>query len=144
LTPHLRSLGPSPRGFARHPCRTCAVAPLSVPLPRKHPLRCTHRPNGETQGNAGPGLDKLDADGAARAHEPRPQAVADWREHRLKQADIHNFLALLDLEAGNLTGARDHAEIAKERAYCDGPPHHYKPAYEEAERLLADLAARGA
>jgi hypothetical protein len=83
------------------------------------------------------------------ADEARTQAeealyIADRCEYRLCQADMHNFLALLDLEAGNLSAAREHAETAKERAYCDGPPHYYKPAYDEAERLLAELAARGA
>jgi hypothetical protein len=28
------------------------------------------------------------------------------------------------------------ASIAKERAYCDGPPHYYKSAYDEAESIL--------
>ncbi len=67
--------------------------------------------------------------------------IADRCEYRLCQADIHNFLARLDLEAGNPAGARRHAETARERAECDGPPHYYKPAYEEAERLLAELGA---
>ena len=33
--------------------------------------------------------------------------------------------------------ARHHAETAKERAWCDGPPHCYKPALDEAEHLIA-------
>lgn len=28
------------------------------------------------------------------------------------------------------------AEIAKESAYCDGPPHYYKSAYDTAESTL--------
>jgi hypothetical protein len=35
--------------------------------------------------------------------------------------------------------ARQHAEIAKERAFCDGPPHCYKKALDEAEEMLAKL-----
>jgi hypothetical protein len=53
-------------------------------------------------------------------------------------ADIHNFLARLALDGGDKAVARQHAEIARERAWCDGPPHCYKPAREEAERLLAE------
>jgi hypothetical protein len=39
-----------------------------------------------------------------------------------------------------LAEAREQAEVAKERAWCDGPPHCYKPALEEAERLLEEIA----
>ena len=62
--------------------------------------------------------------------------IADRCEYRLKQADIHNFLAQVALEMGDREEARNHAEIAKERAWCQGPPHCYKPALEEAERIL--------
>ncbi len=62
--------------------------------------------------------------------------IADRCEYRLKQADIHNFLAHVALEQGEREEARKHAEIAKERAWCDGPPHCYKPALEEAKRIL--------
>jgi tetratricopeptide (TPR) repeat protein len=62
--------------------------------------------------------------------------IADRCEYRLKQADIHNFLAQVALEKGNREETWKHAEIAKERAWCDGPPHCYKPALEEAERML--------
>ena len=65
--------------------------------------------------------------------------IADRCEYRLKQADIHNFLARLALDAGDRAAARRHAEIAKERAWCDGPPHCYKPALDEAERLLGEI-----
>ncbi len=76
----------------------------------------------------------------AEAHELAQEAldIAERCEYRLKQADIHNFLARLALEAGDFEGAQSHAERAKELALCDGPPHCYKPALEEAERLLAD------
>jgi len=66
-------------------------------------------------------------------------AIADRCEYRLVQADTHNFLARLALDAGNRTTARQHAEIAKERAWCDGPPHCYKPALDEAERMLGEV-----
>ena len=71
--------------------------------------------------------------------------IADRCEYRLNQAEIHNFLARLALGSGNPAEARDQAQKAKDYAYCDGPPHYYKPAYEEAERLLAEAAeAQGA
>jgi tetratricopeptide (TPR) repeat protein len=69
--------------------------------------------------------------------------VADRCEYRLNQADIHNFLALLALEAGDRETARKHAETARERALCDGPPHCYKPALDEADRLLQQIASHG-
>lgn len=62
--------------------------------------------------------------------------IADRFEYKLKQAEIHNFLAQWELHAGNVSSAREHAEIAKECAWCDGPPHCYKPALDEAEELL--------
>lgn len=68
-------------------------------------------------------------------------AIADRCEYRLDQADSHNLLAELALEAGDNTLAREHAELAKERAWCDGPPNSYKAAYEKAERLLAKAAS---
>lgn len=67
------------------------------------------------------------------------RAIANRCEYRLKQADIHNFLARLALETGNGEAARHHAQTARERAECDGPPHSYKPALDEAERLLREV-----
>ena len=66
-------------------------------------------------------------------------AIADRSEYRLKQADIHNFLARLSLDEMDLQAARTHAEAARERAWCDGPTHAYQPALDEAERLLKEL-----
>ena len=66
--------------------------------------------------------------------------IADRCEYRLRQADIHNFLAQLALDRKDRTAAREHAEIARERALCDEPEHNpkhcYKPALDEADRLL--------
>ncbi len=72
----------------------------------------------------------------AQVHAEEALAIADRCEYRLKQADIHNFLAHLALDEGNHAAARQHAEIAKERAWCDGPPHCYKPALDEAVKLI--------
>jgi tetratricopeptide (TPR) repeat protein len=75
----------------------------------------------------------------AKASAEEALAIADRCEFRLKQAEIHNFLARLALEAGNNVTAREHAEIARERAWCDGPPHCYKTALDEAEAMLKVL-----
>jgi tetratricopeptide (TPR) repeat protein len=64
-------------------------------------------------------------------------AIADRCEYRLVQADAHNLLARLALDADERAEARRHAEIGKERAWCDGPPHCYKPALDAAEKLLS-------
>jgi len=66
-------------------------------------------------------------------------SIADRCEYRLKQAEIHNFLAKEAIEAGDRRAAQKHAEIAYERAWCDGPPHCYKPALEQAEKMLKEL-----
>jgi len=65
--------------------------------------------------------------------------IADRCEYRLKQAEIHNFLATLAHEGGDCESAAEHARTAYERAWCDGPPHCYKPALDEAKRLLDEL-----
>ncbi|MGD0551625.1 MAG: DUF4062 domain-containing protein [Sedimentisphaerales bacterium] len=65
--------------------------------------------------------------------------IADRCEYRLKQADIHNFLAEMALAESDKATARKHAEIAKERAYCDGPPCAYQKALDTATHLLAQL-----
>jgi hypothetical protein len=75
----------------------------------------------------------------ARQYAQEALSIADRCEYRLKQADIHNFLARLALEGGEREAAKTHAAAAYERAWCDGPPHCYKPALEEAERLLGEL-----
>jgi hypothetical protein len=69
---------------------------------------------------------------AAIADAREALAIADRCEYRLVQADCHNLLA-------RATNDRRHAEIARERAWCDGPPHCYKPALDEADELLARL-----
>jgi tetratricopeptide (TPR) repeat protein len=65
--------------------------------------------------------------------------IADRCEYRLIQADIHNFLAEMALAESDKATARKHAEIAKERAYCDGPPYAYQKALDTATQLLAQL-----
>lgn len=79
----------------------------------------------------------------AWAHAEEARAIADRCEYRLKQAGIHNFLARITADAGDGVGARRHAETARERAWCDGPPYCYKPALDEAEGMLKELAAKG-
>jgi tetratricopeptide (TPR) repeat protein len=77
----------------------------------------------------------------AQSYAEEALAIANRCEYRLVQSEIHNFLARLALGAGDREGARKHAEIAKERAWCDGPPHCYKPALDEAEGMLRELGA---
>jgi len=78
----------------------------------------------------------------ALAHAEEALAIADRCEYRLAQADIHNFLALLALDEDDREKARKEADLAKERAWCDGPPHCYKPALDEAEKMLNELGAK--
>jgi tetratricopeptide (TPR) repeat protein len=75
----------------------------------------------------------------ARQDAQEALAIADRCEYRLKQAEIHNFLARLALEAGEREAAKGHAATAYERAWCDGPPHCYKPALDEAAGMLQEL-----
>ena len=56
--------------------------------------------------------------------------IADRCEYRLKQADIHNFLAEFYLDAKDFVKAKEHIKIAMERAECG-----YKPAMDKAKRL---------
>ena len=63
--------------------------------------------------------------------------IADRCEYRLKQADVQRFLAEFYLDAGDLEKAREHGEIAKERAECG-----YKVALEKAEKLLNEIERR--
>ena len=47
---------------------------------------------------------------------------------------IHNFLVGFYRDAGDLKKAKEHGEIAKERAECG-----YKPALEKAEKVLNEI-----
>jgi len=57
--------------------------------------------------------------------------IADRCEYRLKQADIHNFLAEFYLDKKDYKTAKKHADIARERAECG-----YKPALDKAKKLI--------
>jgi hypothetical protein len=48
--------------------------------------------------------------------------IADRCEYRLVQTNAHLVLAELALAEGNRQKAQEHAETARERAWCDGPP----------------------
>jgi tetratricopeptide (TPR) repeat protein len=78
----------------------------------------------------------------AQSYAEQALTIADRCEYRLAQAEIHNFLARLTLDAGDSAMARQHAKTARERAWCDGPPHCYKPALDEAEGMLKELDVR--
>ena len=70
----------------------------------------------------------------ALKHAEEALLIADRCEYRLKQAEIHNFLAEFYLDAGDLEKAREHGEKAKERAGCG-----YKVALEKAEKMLNSI-----
>lgn len=63
--------------------------------------------------------------------------MADRCEYRLKEADIQNFMSELYLDVGDLMKAREHGEIAKEKAGCG-----YVPAMEKAEKLLKSINSK--
>ena len=55
------------------------------------------------------------------------------RGRLLKKVETNSFY----LDAGELEKAREHGEIAKERAECE-----YKPALEQAEKMLNGIGRR--
>ncbi len=55
----------------------------------------------------------------------------------LQGADVCLFLAEQAMAAGQRAGALEWARRARALAHCDGPPYHYKVAFDEAEALLA-------
>jgi tetratricopeptide (TPR) repeat protein len=72
----------------------------------------------------------------SREYAEEALSIADRCEYRLKQAELRNFLARCELEMGDVAAARRHAEVARDRAWCDAPPHCYQSALDEAEQLL--------
>ncbi len=69
-------------------------------------------------------------------------SIAMRCEYRLKRAEGLNFMARLAQDAGDANNARKSAEMARDAAGCDGPPHCYQPALDEAEAILAELDGR--
>ena len=57
-------------------------------------------------------------------------------EYQLKHADIYNFMGEMASAEGETAKARKYAEMAKERAFCDGPLYCYKKALDEVEEKL--------
>jgi tetratricopeptide (TPR) repeat protein len=56
----------------------------------------------------------------------------------LQGADAHLELVKLSVARGDKATAKEHAQKAKDLAFCDGPPDYtYKAAYDEADALLA-------
>ena len=66
------------------------------------------------------------------------QTIAERSGYVLDLADIHNLLAQLALDSGDRTLAHQHAQQARNYAWCDGPPYAYQVALDEAERLLGE------
>jgi hypothetical protein len=69
-------------------------------------------------------------------------ALAGRCEYRLKLAEIHNFRARLAMDASDKTAARDEARLARDCALCDGDPYCYKPALDEAGKILAEAGEK--
>jgi uncharacterized protein HemY len=55
------------------------------------------------------------------------------------RADIHNFLAQLEIEHGNWEKAENHILAAFADADCDGNPYCYVPAIKQAQHLQAQI-----
>ncbi len=69
-------------------------------------------------------------------------AITERSGYVLQGADVHLFLAEIEIETGDRdrAGALEHARAARRLATCDGPPDHtYKVAYDEAGALLERL-----
>ena len=68
------------------------------------------------------------------------QTITERGGYVLQGADVNLFLAQYALDQENdKKKAKEYAESALRLATCDGPPYHYKVAYEEAERMLGAL-----
>ena len=67
--------------------------------------------------------------------------LANRCQYRLKQADIHNFLAQIERDAGNYHAAIEAATQAYRLAWCDGPPFAYHWGLEKAKAHLTALGA---
>ena len=68
--------------------------------------------------------------------------IADRCEYRLKQIEVHNYLARISFEADDCETAKKHSKIAYDLAMCGRKPYLYKPALEEAENLLREIDTR--
>jgi hypothetical protein len=69
-------------------------------------------------------------------------ALAGRCEYRLKLAEIHNFRARVAMDASDRNAARDEARLARDCALCDGDPYCYKPALDEAGKILAEAGEK--
>lgn len=78
----------------------------------------------------------------AKTHLSEAQRIAERSGYIPDLADIHNEFALLARDAGDRRLALNHAQQAKEYAWCDGPPYAYQSALDRAEGLIAELVGR--
>jgi len=66
--------------------------------------------------------------------------ITERSGNELQGADVHLFLAEIEMERGDREKALAHAQAARRLATCDGPPDYtYKVAYEEAGAMLVKL-----
>ena len=71
-------------------------------------------------------------------------SITERSGYVLQGADVHLFLAEIEIERGDRERTLAHAQAARRLATCDGPPDYtYKVAYDEAGALLAQLGESG-
>jgi hypothetical protein len=75
----------------------------------------------------------------AKIHANEALYLANRCEYRLKQADIHNFIAYIAKEEKDALTARKHATLALEIARCDGASRCYKPTMNTAIEIINTL-----
>jgi hypothetical protein len=76
----------------------------------------------------------------AQSYIEEARQIAERADYRLDLADIYNLQAKLALDQGNRESALQYARIARDYAWCDGPPYAYQAALDEAEQILKLLA----
>jgi tetratricopeptide (TPR) repeat protein len=76
----------------------------------------------------------------AREYATEALSIASRSHYRLKEAELYSFLAQLSLDADEVEEARECAAMAKEKAWCDGPPHCFGKVLDEAEGILESLS----
>jgi hypothetical protein len=75
----------------------------------------------------------------AKIHANEALYLANRCEYKLKQADIHNFIAYIAKNENDSLTTKEHATLALEIARCNGSSLSYKPAMDIAIELLKGL-----
>lgn len=125
--PHPESKTP---GFSKN------VSPDNHILANASPLQGTERDN-HTLANVSP-LQGTERDKRDLVFAKLRFIQATTADRRPK-TELSSVVGQRSSVADAIAQARKHAARAKERAWCDGAPYHYKVAYERAESLLARI-----